>query len=98
MLELVPDDQHSTWIDQLAPDNRTYSQTRTSEIRVLRRSQSGGLDAQEIAGSLDSWSDWLQLRLATSLDDSRALLVISTHGRTKRIRNAAVERTSSPLN
>jgi hypothetical protein len=92
MLELVPEDQYSAWIDQLAPDNRTYSLKRAAEIHLLRRARSGGLDLQEVAGSLDSWSDWLQLRLATSVDDARVLSIVSARGRTKRIRNAADER------
>lgn len=93
MLELVPDDRHSAWIDQLAPDNRAYSVRRAAEIRLLRRVLSDGLDIQEAASSLDSWSDWLQRRLATVVDDTQLLSLISARGRTQRVRNAAAERT-----
>ncbi|MFC9129636.1 hypothetical protein ACFT4A_22670 [Streptomyces sp. NPDC057099] len=40
---------------------------------------------------IDGWSDWLQLRAVQAASDTAVLHVVSRKGRTKRIRQAAVE-------
>lgn len=92
MLERVADDQQDDWIAQLAPGSREYCEKRADEIRILRRARRGTLSAGDIASGIGDWTDWLQQRLVDALTDSDSLAVLSNRCRTKRVRNAAVER------
>ena len=95
MLELVADDRQADWISQLAPDNRTYSEKRAAEIRILRRAKAGELAAGTIAEEIAGWTDWLQIRLAEAMNSRDGLSIVSAQGRTKRIRNTAAGRVKT---
>lgn len=90
MLEQVSDDQQSDWINQLGPDNRAYSEKRAAELEILRRARMGALHEADMTAGLQIWTDWLQIRLVDALAGRETLAILSTKGRTKRIRNAAM--------
>jgi hypothetical protein len=92
VLEVLPDSEHAPWIDQLAADRRRYSRDRSAEIAIVRRARCGGYTADELAAHLDDWSDWVQRRLVSDVDDPQALAVLARHGRTRKVRNGAAER------
>jgi hypothetical protein len=92
ILERAADDQQDDWIAQLTPENREYCKKRAAEIRILRRARQGALSAGEIASQMGDWTDWLQRRLVDGLSDGDSLAILSSQGKTKRVRNAATER------
>lgn len=92
MLELLPESRHGEWLRLLPPKNARYAEQRSKDIQTLRRAQRSELSAEDVAASVDDWTDWLQTRLVNGLDDRQALRVLSERGRTKRIRRAAAER------
>ncbi|MEV4479002.1 hypothetical protein [Micromonospora coxensis] len=95
MLEQAPESEHAAWIGLLPVDNRSFSERRAAEIRILRRAKEDVLPATEIASTLGEWTDWLQLRLAELLVDRDGLEALSIDGRTRRIRNVASTRLRS---
>ncbi|MFJ4985822.1 hypothetical protein ACIP9H_18725 [Streptomyces sp. NPDC088732] len=87
----VPAADRPAWTDRLGTARaRAYAARRARELGVL---ESPSLSAQLADPSVqDSWSDWLQLRLAASSQEPAVLHRLATTGRTKRIRRLASAR------
>ncbi|MFF3560857.1 hypothetical protein ACFYXS_12555 [Streptomyces sp. NPDC002574] len=87
----VPAAERPAWTDRLGTErSRAYATRRARELGVLdSTSVSALLDDPPVQ---DSWSDWLQLRLATSSQEPAVLHRLATTGRTKRIRRLAAAR------
>ncbi|WRZ87883.1 hypothetical protein OHB54_01630 [Streptomyces sp. NBC_01007] len=91
MLGTLPASARPAWIEQLAlPDNREYATRRANDIAILQSADVTRLLVDEDVQ--DSWSDWLQLRLAEFSKESDVLSRLMAKGRTKRIRRYAMER------
>jgi hypothetical protein len=88
-IERLPEGDRQTWIDALpTPRQREYATRRAQDLAIL--------DARPLAPRLhegieDSWSDWLQLRLAEFSCEPEVVSWLRRTGRTKRIRRVAAE-------
>ncbi|NEA34819.1 hypothetical protein [Streptomyces sp. SID13031] len=84
---------HPTWLAALAPSERAYATQRSTEYALLRTRP----PHDTLTRDLDTYTNWLQLRLAESLTHKPSLLELADRGRTKRIRNlATTRRAASP--
>jgi hypothetical protein len=92
VLEVVPDEERDHWVALLPVEHQAYSRRRADETRALDRAKAGSLAVEEGESNLDSWSDWLQLRLSAQAVDVGMIALLAERGRTKRIRRAAAER------
>ncbi|MEU3477586.1 hypothetical protein ACI2LO_25010 [Streptomyces sp. NPDC033754] len=90
-LERVPRGDREAWVQALAPLVRAFSERRAHELGTLEDLRSGSTVQAPAPELVDSWSDWLQLRIAAEVSDSSVLRVLAESGRTKRIRRAAAE-------
>lgn len=92
MLELDTAHSAEAWITAVAAgtEPRAWVERRAREIVVLRGLRSGG--PTDLA--VDEWSDWLQRRAADEADDA-VLVALAADGRTRRIRDAAAQRTGA---
>ncbi|WP_112239751.1 hypothetical protein [Kribbella monticola] len=88
MLEQVGPDEHAQWIERLAEDEREFAERRSTEWRVLLRAREQPLSREEVEAGLNSWSDWLQLRIPPYVE-AEARRIIEERGRTARIRQLA---------
>ncbi|RJQ67998.1 hypothetical protein D5S17_32340 [Pseudonocardiaceae bacterium YIM PH 21723] len=88
VLEFIDPAEHAEWIEQVPPEYRDYPQRRSDELAILRAATAGSPTEPD----LDSWSDWLQLRLADHAEDPDLLARLATSGRTRRTRHHASER------
>lgn len=90
MLERVPPGEMAAWT-QVIPDGdaRDLLERRAAEVVVLRQVLTEpGRGVQDVS----TWSDWLQRRVAVECTDQAVLQVLTTSGRTKRVRGQAGER------
>lgn len=91
MLESEDVATREEWLTVLGAGEREYAARRAREMTVLEaHGDVPGLTAE----LLDSWSDWVQRRLAMVSTHSHVLEMIAEHGRTKRIRGTAAQRHS----
>ncbi|MFJ8074742.1 hypothetical protein ACIQ7Q_12625 [Streptomyces sp. NPDC096176] len=90
-LERLPRAERDTWVQALAPDVRAFCERRAGELATLEDLRSGALAPGRVPELIDTWSDWLQLRIITEAPDETALRALATTGRTKRIRRTATE-------
>jgi len=91
VLERVPGDERERWVGILPPAVRDFSARRARDLGVLESLQRGAVSADSVAELIDEWSDWLQGRAVRVTADQDVLRVVSRRGRTKRIRQAAVD-------
>ncbi|WP_030672182.1 hypothetical protein [Streptomyces cellulosae] len=91
VLERVPGDERERWVRILPPTVRDFSAHRARDLGVLESLRQGAVSAETVADLIDGWSDWLQLRAVRVTADQGILRVVSQRGRTKRIRQAAVD-------
>nr|WP_202477997.1 hypothetical protein [Streptomyces sp. SID5470] len=91
VLERVPEDERERWVGILPPAVRDFSARRARDLGVLESLQRGAVPADSVADLIDGWSDWLQGRAVHVTADQDVLRVVSRRGRTKRIRQAAVD-------
>ncbi|UYQ65828.1 hypothetical protein [Streptomyces peucetius] len=90
-LERLPRTERETWIRSLAPEVRAFSERRARELCALEDLRSGALAPGRVPELIDTWSDWLQLRIVTEAPDETVLRALAVSGRTKRIRRKAAE-------
>ncbi|MFD9222242.1 hypothetical protein ACFWDI_20035 [Streptomyces sp. NPDC060064] len=90
VLEQLAPQERAAWVQALDPAVRDFSARRVQELEVLGAVDSGDFTTAEIQRAIDSWSDWLQLRVIAASDDRKVLRLFSELGRTKRIRNTAL--------
>ncbi|MFD8079390.1 hypothetical protein ACFV3E_42990 [Streptomyces sp. NPDC059718] len=94
VLGRLPPSDHPVWTDRLGTERgRAYAARRARELGVLQSASVTALLGD--ASVPESWSDWLQLRLAASSDESAVLNRLAAAGRTKRIRRLATGRERS---
>jgi hypothetical protein len=91
VLERVPGDGRERWVGILPPTVRDFSARRARDLGVLESLQQGAVSAEAVDDLIDGWSDWLQGRAVRVTADQDVLRVVSQKGRTKRIRQAAVD-------
>ncbi|KOV84907.1 hypothetical protein ADL01_08395 [Streptomyces sp. NRRL WC-3618] len=91
VLERVPGDERERWVRILPPAVREFSARRARELGVLESLRQGAVSAESVGELIGGWSDWLQSRATRVTADQDTLRVVSQKGRTKRIRQAAVE-------
>ncbi|WP_105970793.1 hypothetical protein [Streptomyces geranii] len=91
VLERVPGDERERWVQSLPPAVRDFSARRARELGVLESIEEGSMSAAAVDDLIDGWSDWLQLRAVRVIADEGVLRVVSQRGRTKRIRQAALD-------
>lgn len=90
-IEWISDFDRQAWIDRLpAQEQREYAGRRARELKVL---ETRPLAPLLVEGIDESWSDWLQLRLAEFSPEREIASWLSRNGRTKRIRRVALERS-----
>jgi hypothetical protein len=93
-VETVADDQRPKWISRLPEGNRDYATRRAHELSLFEKLAAGEINDVEVAGEVDSWTDWLQSRIAQASDSCGILAIMERRGRTKRIRNQAKQRSA----
>lgn len=91
VLERVPADERERWVRVLPPAVRDFSARRVRDLGVLESIEAGSMPAAAVDDLIDDGSDWLQLRAVGVIADEAVLRVVSQKGRTKRIRQAAVD-------
>ncbi|MGI5428689.1 hypothetical protein [Streptomyces sp. CA-179760] len=96
VLERVPAGEREPWVRILDPSVRAFSERRARELGVLESLRQGAVPAEGIGDLVDGWSDWLQLRAVRAAADTAVLRVVSRKGRTRKIRQAAVEALRPP--
>lgn len=68
-----------------------YARGRVAELETVDELCSGGFPHDQVAGSLETWSNWLQLRITEFVEDTAVLRILADQGRTKRVRRQATE-------
>ncbi|MFI6015038.1 hypothetical protein ACIBAG_40780 [Streptomyces sp. NPDC051243] len=91
VLERVPGDERERWVQILPPAVRGFSAGRAQDLGTLESLERGAVSAEAVDDLIDTWSDWLQGRAVRVTADQDVLRVVSRKGRTKRIRQAAVD-------
>lgn len=76
--------------NQLAPQNREFVRQRLLDWNLWLATENGQTPS---VASLSSASDWMQRRLADYSASPQTLALLAEHGRTKKIRNTAANRT-----
>ncbi|MFF3399107.1 hypothetical protein ACFYW6_11365 [Streptomyces sp. NPDC002659] len=90
VLERLAPQERAAWVQALDPAVRDFSARRVQELEALEAVDSGHFTTDEMRRTIDSWTNWLQLRIVAVSDDREILLLFSELGRTKRIRNTAL--------
>lgn len=87
-LEVLPEARRADFVAALPEGlSREYAATRARELVVLELLAAGS------GPEFDTrWTNWLQLRVATTISVAKTLEALSTSGATRRIRNAAARR------
>lgn len=95
-LELVPDDQRSSWVEVVPAGNqRDFAAGRARELGLVEElAREPGSHVRE--ADLRGWSPWLQLRLSGQVTDTDVLALLAEHGATRRIRTLARRRLGLP--
>ncbi|MFI2235840.1 hypothetical protein [Streptomyces chrestomyceticus] len=92
VLEHLPPQERPIWVEALAPSVRGFSARRAHELAVLESIRGGTFMGATDPDIIESWSDWLQRRIATDVTtDQNVLRALAARGRTKRIRHLARE-------
>jgi hypothetical protein len=92
MLGRTPEGMREKWVELLPPGRpHDVAATRAREIGILESFARQDPDAPLDLPAPDSWSNWLQLRLATSVNVKVLLDLLARQGRTRRIRASASE-------
>ncbi|WP_157252772.1 hypothetical protein [Nonomuraea typhae] len=89
LVERVAPEERRAWLSRIPQEAREYPEGRVAELETVDAILSGDLPASHVAGNLDSWSNWLQLRITDYVEDPTVLEILAEHGRTKRIRRQA---------
>ncbi|GIL29855.1 hypothetical protein NUM_51090 [Actinocatenispora comari] len=92
-ISMLPDALHPAWTSVVPELLRHKAAERSAEVSMLRRAVVGRLASEEIEPT--SWTNWLQLRMASQAIDRAIVDDLADNGRTKRIRNAATLRSRS---
>ncbi|MEV0842147.1 hypothetical protein AB0I55_21735 [Actinocatenispora sera] len=92
-ISMLPDALHPAWTSVVPELLRHKAAERSAEVSMLRRAVVGRLAPEEIEPT--SWTNWLQLRIASQAIDRAIVDDLADNGRTKRIRNAATLRSRS---
>ncbi|WP_063762284.1 hypothetical protein [Streptomyces sp. NRRL F-5123] len=94
VLERLPEGERARWIAQLRWEySREYAQRYARDVALL---QSAALTPLLADGEVqESWSDWLQVRLAQASPEPAVLRRLGERGRTKRIRGYASSRLAA---
>lgn len=93
VLGTVSELSRGAWIAQLQSErNRDYAARRATEVGIYQTRAVTSLLAVE--GVEQSWSYWLQVRLAEFSEEPAVLQRLSEKGRTKRIRRTAAQHLS----
>lgn len=71
---------------------RDFVALRSKELGILESLLAGEYEVNNVLEDLDSWSTWLQLRVASQVTDGRILAELARAGHTKRVRSTATER------
>ncbi|WP_210587924.1 hypothetical protein [Streptomyces sp. GESEQ-35] len=96
VLERVPGDERERWVRILPPAVRGFSERRARDLGTLDSLKQGAMSAEATDDLIDGWSDWLQWRAVRVTADQDVLRVVAQKGRTKRIRQAAVDALRHP--
>ncbi|MFH8224746.1 hypothetical protein ACH4C2_37080 [Streptomyces sp. NPDC018057] len=91
VLERVPEDEREQWVQLLPPAVRGFSAQRARELVILESLKQGAVPAETVNDLIDGWSDWLQRRAVDATADQDVRRILSQKGRTKRIRQSALE-------
>ncbi|WIX79297.1 hypothetical protein QRX50_00310 [Amycolatopsis carbonis] len=88
-LDVLPEAQRADFVAAL-PEGRSreFAATRARELVILDRVAAG--DGPEF--DVRRWTNWLQLRAATTINVEQTLEALSSSGATRRIRSAAAQR------
>jgi hypothetical protein len=98
LLERVPQGMRNMVVGVLADGKwRDFAALRSEELGILELITDGRHDVSETCEHLDSWSTWLQLRVAGEVADERILAELARLGRTRRVRMTASERLRLPI-
>ena len=91
MLEHVTDADAARWVAALGDrgQDRAFAQARAADMATSRRFAVA--DATTSESAVQTWSDWLQRRVAHHTESADVLRVLEAHGRTRRVRGAARE-------
>lgn len=91
MLERVPAGDREGWALLLPLEkSRDYALGRAYDLAVLEEVANDREASRDYP--VEAWSAWLQLRLAETSTNQRALMLLSSMGETKRIRSIATTR------
>ncbi|MFC6081594.1 hypothetical protein [Sphaerisporangium aureirubrum] len=93
MIERIESDQRGRWVDLLPREHMEFARTRMRELAKLDELRSGNYSAERIAREVANWSNWLQFGAVKYASDETVLNVLAENGRTKRIRNMAVQKS-----
>lgn len=89
LLDQTERQQRGHLIGLLDPAVREFPEKRARELNVLESRCEAG-DAVSIhPNEIETWSDWLQFKVADSCRDPHVLGLLAEHGRTRRIRRSA---------
>lgn len=91
VLERVPESDRGRWGAVLPPSVRKFPARRARELGVLAALERGAVPAETVGDQVGDWSDRLQRGAVRVSGDSEVLRVLSREGRTKRIRQAALD-------
>ncbi|MEU7743216.1 hypothetical protein [Nonomuraea sp. NPDC049158] len=91
MVERSAPEERRLWVARLPAEVQGYAQGRVAELETLDMLCSGGFPHDQVADSLEGWSNWLQLRVTVFVEDTAVLRILAEQGRTKRVRRQATE-------
>ncbi|MFI6500183.1 hypothetical protein [Nonomuraea typhae] len=91
LVERSAPEERRVWLSRIPQEARDHPEKRVAELETVDAVLRGELRADHVAGDLDSWSDWLQLRITGRVEDPAVLRILAERGRTKRIRRQAEE-------
>lgn len=92
LLEVLPDHLRRDFVSALPVRYREHAEHRAHDIAVLERISTESQASSEQVFRINDWSNWLQLRAASTVTDVSVLEPLSSTGKTKRIRAAAERR------
>ncbi|WAL63830.1 hypothetical protein ORV05_22905 [Amycolatopsis cynarae] len=96
MLERVPAEEREDWSCLLpAEEDRDFALRRARELNFLEAVLLGSPEEERGDLRFETWSPWLQLRLAGSSEDRDILALLAESGATRRIRAGAAARRRS---
>ncbi len=96
MLERVSAEDREGWSRLLLVEkDREFALRRARELNFLEAALSGSPQGERGDLQFETWSPWLQLRLAESSEDRDILALLADSGETKRIRASAADRMRS---